>query len=159
MKKNKFSKFEGGLIPSSLYDKIVKSMPIPSVEAIVVKNDSILFLRRKNSPAKGRWWFPGGRIRKGESPEEALFREVKEETGLDVIACKLVNVYSRLFPERHDITIVFLCECVGDKVTLNDEHSEYKFSKNIPRDIHPYILQAIQDSGIRMSDAKRRCKV
>ena len=147
MKKNRFSKFEDGLIPSSLYDQIVKSMPIPSVEAIIVKNGLLLLLRRKNNPVKGQWWFPGGRIRKGESLEEALCREVKEETGLDVTACKLVNVYSRLFPERHDITIVFLCKCSGDKVTLNEEHTEHKFFKDIPRDIHPYILQAIQDSN------------
>jgi colanic acid biosynthesis protein WcaH len=147
VKKNRFSKFKDGLIPSSLYDQIVKSMPIPSVEAIIVKNGLLLLLRRKNNPAKGQWWFPGGRIRKGESFEEALCREVKEETGLDVTACKLVNVYSRLFPERHDITVVFLCKCGGDKVTLNDEHTEYKFFKNIPRDVYPYILQAIQDSN------------
>ena len=147
MKKNRFSKSEDGLIPSSLYDQIVKSMPISSVEAIIVKNGLLLLLRRKNNPAKGQWWFPGGRIRKGESLEEALCREVKEETGLDVTACKLVNVYSRLFPERHDITIVFLCKCSGDKVTLNEEHTEHKFFKDIPRDIHPYILQAIQDSN------------
>jgi len=147
VKKNRFSKFEDGLIPSSLYDQIVKSMPIPSVEAIIVKNGLLLLLRRKNNPVKGQWWFPGGRIRKGESLEEALCREVKEETGLDVTACKLVNVYSRLFPERHDITIVFLCKCSGDKVTLNEEHTEHKFFKDIPRDIHPYILQAIQDSN------------
>jgi ADP-ribose pyrophosphatase YjhB (NUDIX family) len=147
VKKKKISRFEDGLIPSSLYDQIVNVMPIPSVEAIVVKDDCLLLLRRRNNPAKGQWWFPGGRIRKGESLEEALFREVKEETGLDVTAYRLVNVYSRRFSERHDVTIVFLCKCGGGKVTLNDEHSEYRFFKNILRDMHPYILQAIQDSG------------
>ena len=71
-------------IPDFLYRKIVKYMPIPSVEAIIVKDGKLLFLRRKNSPAKGQWWFPGGRIRKGETIEEALFREVKDETELTV---------------------------------------------------------------------------
>jgi colanic acid biosynthesis protein WcaH len=71
-------KAEDGFIPDSLYDKIVKCMPIPSVEAIIVKDNKLLFLRRKNSPARGQWWFPGEKIRKGESIEEALPREVKE---------------------------------------------------------------------------------
>lgn len=124
-------------------------MPISSVEAIIVKGDSILFLKRKNSPAKGQWWFPGGRIRKGESLEEALFREVKEETGLDIASYELVNIYSRVFPERHDITIVFLCKCNGSKVVLNNEHSEYKFLNHIPTEIHPYLLEVIRDSSWR----------
>ena len=71
-------KAEDGFIPDPLYDKIVKYMPIPSVEAIIVRDGKLLFLRRKNSPAKGQWWFPGGRIRRGESIEEALLRDVKE---------------------------------------------------------------------------------
>jgi len=54
-------------------------MPIVSVEALIVMDETLLFLRRNNQPAKGEWWFPGGRIRKGESLEEALRREVKEE--------------------------------------------------------------------------------
>jgi len=141
-----YSKVEDGVIPEQLYDKIVKSMPIPSVEAMIVRNDSLLFLRRKNSPAEGQWWFPGGRIRKGESLEEALSREVKQETGLEVKNHRLVNVYSRVFPKRHDITIVFLCKCNGEKIVLNDEHSEYKFFREIPNDLHPFLLRAIQDS-------------
>jgi len=142
----KVSDLNEQLIPSSLFNRIIDSMPIPSVEAIVVKNDLLLLLRRKNSLAKDQWWFPGGRIRKGESLEDALSREIKEEISLDITTHRLVNVYSRVFPERHDITIVFLCECSEGKVTLNNEHSEYRFFKDIPRDIHPYILQAIQDS-------------
>jgi colanic acid biosynthesis protein WcaH len=77
-------KRENGFIPDPLYNEIVKLMPIPSVEAIIVRDGKLLFLRRKNYPAKGQWWFPGGRIRRGESIEEALLREVKEETVLTV---------------------------------------------------------------------------
>ena len=133
------------MISSSLYQQIKVLMPIPSVEAIIMKGDSLLFLRRKNSPAKGEWWFPGGRIRKGETFKETLLREVKEETGLDVEVIHFIGAYNRIFSDRHDATIVFLCRCFDETVTLNDEHSEFKFSKDIPRDIHPYLLETIQD--------------
>jgi hypothetical protein len=66
---------------------------------------------------------------------------------LTVTNYRLVNVYSRIFPERHDITIVFLCECDEGEVKLNDEHSEFKFFEEMPKDLHPYLLKAIQDSG------------
>jgi len=52
-------KVEEGFIPDSLYGKIVKYMPIPSVEAIIVRDGKLLFLRRKNSPAKGSGGFLG----------------------------------------------------------------------------------------------------
>ena len=139
------SKAETGKISSSLYELILDVLPIASVEAIISKDNSLLFLRRKNSPAKGQWWFPGGRIRKGEKLEEALVREVKEETGLDVIESKLVNVYSRIFDERHDITIAYFCKCKQDIITLNNEHSEYKYFKKLPKNISPYLIEVIND--------------
>ena len=135
------------MIPSPFYEQTKALMPIPSVEAMIIKEDSLLFLRRKNSPAKGEWWFPGGRIRKGESFKETLFREVKEETGLDVDVVKFVGVYNRIFPERHDITIVFLCKCFDNRVILNDEHSEFQFFNEIPNNINPYLLDTIKESG------------
>lgn len=82
-------------------------------------------MRRKNQPVLGEWWFPGGRIRKGESLDEALYREAEEETGLEISSYKLINVYSRVFPERHDITIAYLCKCKEGKITLDSEHFEY----------------------------------
>jgi ADP-ribose pyrophosphatase YjhB (NUDIX family) len=96
---------ESDFIPSVLYDQIMKWVPIPSVEAVIVIEGSLLFLRRKNKPAVGQWWFAGGRIHMGESLEETLHREVKEETGLQISAYKFINVYSRVFPDRHDISI------------------------------------------------------
>jgi len=139
------SKADTGKISSSLYDLIVDVLPIASVEAVIVKDDSLLFLRRNNNPVRDQWWFPGGRIRKGETFEETLIREVKEETGLDVIESELVNVYSRIFNERHDITIVYLCKCKPDKITLNSEHSEYKYFKTPPKDLHQYLIEVIND--------------
>jgi len=146
MKKNPITKKPvTAKIPLTLYELIADLIPIPSVEAIISKGNSLLFLRRKNSPAKGQWWFPGGGIRKGETLGEALYREVKEETGLEVIKSKLVNVYSRIFDERHDITIAYQCKCKGDKIILNNEHSEYKYFKSLPKSIHPYLIQVVHD--------------
>ena len=136
---------KNGFIPSVLYNKILRLMPIVSVEAVIVMGNALLFLKRKNQPAKGQWWFPGGRIHKGESFEETLYREVKEETGLQIIAHSFIGVYSRVFPERHGITIIYLCKCKGP-VTLDNEHSEYKLFKNTPSDLHPYLLETIKDS-------------
>ena len=135
-----------GFIPSALYGQIIKLMPIVSVEALIVIDESLLFLKRKNRPAKGQWWFPGGRIYMGESLEDTLSREVKEETGLEVSFHKFINVYSRVFPERHDMTIAYLCTCKEGKIELNDEHSEHKLFRDIPVDLHCYLLETIQDS-------------
>ena len=136
---------EVNLIPSKIYNRIVKLMPIVSIEAVIVKDNALLFLRRNNEPAKGEWWFPGGRIHKGESLEETLRREIKEETGFEISEYKLINVYSRIFPERHDITIVYLCKCKKGEIVLNDEHSEYGFFNCVPVGLNPHLLEVIRD--------------
>jgi ADP-ribose pyrophosphatase YjhB (NUDIX family) len=74
-----------------------------------------------------------------------LYREVREETGLQVSTHKLIKVYSRVFPERHDITIVYLCKCKKGEIALNNEHSEYMLLKDNCVDLHPYIIEVIQD--------------
>jgi len=121
-------------------------LPIVSVEAVIVSDGALLFLRRNNEPVKGEWWFPGGRIHKGESIEDALRREIKEETGLEIRDYKLINVYSRVFPERHDITIAYLCNCKRGKVVLNGEHSRYEFFKVMPPGLHPRLQEVVRDS-------------
>jgi colanic acid biosynthesis protein WcaH len=146
-----FQKQASDWIPQPLYDNIVKLIPIVSVEALIVRGDELLFLRRNNEPVKGEWWFPGGRIRKGESLEQALRREVKEETGLAILSYKLINVYSRVFPERHDITIAYCCKCKKADVELNDEHSEYAFFKAAPEGLHRYLVETVRDfQGMRV---------
>jgi 8-oxo-dGTP diphosphatase len=133
------------LIPLHLYNQIIALLPIVSVEAAIIFEDSLLLLRRKNQPVFGEWWFAGGRIHKEESIDQALIREVKEETGLEILSQRMINVYSRVFPERHDITIAFLCKCTG-KLTLNEEHSEYRLIRETPEGLHPYLKEVISDS-------------
>lgn len=118
------------------------------MEAMIMKDGKILLLRRNNPPVQGQWWFPGGRLRKGESFEAALRREVKEETGLAIKPVKFIGVYNRVFPERHDVTLAFLCKIENKStvVMLNDEHSEYQFFKELPSPLNPFIMEVIQDS-------------
>ena len=137
---------DSGFIPHAIYDQIVSLLPIASVDAVIVIDGSLLLLKRKNNPAGGLWWFAGGRINKGESFEETLHREVSEETGLEIESCRFIKAYSRVFPERHDITIAYLCKCRDNKIVLNSEHSEYRLFKKLPEDLHPYLLETIRDS-------------
>ena len=66
--------------------------PVVGVGAIILKRDQILLEKRKNSPGKGRWTIPGGLVNLGETAEQAVIREVKEETGLEVYDPRLVDV-------------------------------------------------------------------
>ena len=77
--------------------------------------------------------------------EKHCFVKLRKKTGLDVDIIKFVGVYNRIFPDRHGISIVYLCGCSDDNVILNDEHSDFKFFKDIPTDINQYLLITIQD--------------
>ncbi len=69
---------------------------IPCVGA-VIKDDAgrLLLIKRGHEPAAGRWSIPGGRIEAGESDVDALVREVREETGLEVAAGRLLGAVQR----------------------------------------------------------------
>ena len=69
--------------------------PIPGVAAVVL-DDGVLLVRRGREPARGRWGLPGGVVELGERAEEAVVREVLEETGIEVEPLKLVAVYDSI---------------------------------------------------------------
>ncbi|NVM57464.1 MAG: NUDIX hydrolase [Desulfobacterales bacterium] len=135
-------------IEDELFEAIVEKMPIPTVDAIVVDGERFLLLKRNNPPVKGEWWLPRGRVRKGESLEEAVKREVLEETGLRVRVLRQVGVTNQVFPECHTISIYYLAEPASLAVTLNSEHSGYRWVSRLPRGSHHYLKTMIEKAGL-----------
>jgi 8-oxo-dGTP diphosphatase len=74
--------------------RLYPDQPVVGVGAIMVTEGKILLEKRKNEPGKGKWSIPGGVVDLGESAEQAVIREVKEETCLEVDAPCLVDVVS-----------------------------------------------------------------
>lgn len=99
-----------------------------SVDAVIIKNSGILLIKRGSQPYKGFWGTPGGYVDWDESAEDAVRREVKEETGLDVARTQLVGVYSD--PTRHPkqtINIVYMAEVTDGTAIPSDDATEAKW--------------------------------
>ncbi|MFI6482620.1 NUDIX hydrolase [Nonomuraea sp. NPDC050663] len=73
-------------------------MRVNCVGAIVIRDDLLLLVRRGRPPGQGLWSLPGGRVEPGENDDEALRRELREETGLEVQAGPLVGTVDRPGP-------------------------------------------------------------
>ncbi len=89
-------------------EKVFKK-PSLTVDGIISKEDKILLIRRKNDPFKGRYALPGGFVEYGETVEDAVLREIKEETGLSTEINNLIGVYSDpdRDPRGHTVSVVF----------------------------------------------------
>jgi 8-oxo-dGTP diphosphatase len=66
--------------------------PHIAVGAIVIRDGSMLMVRRGQDPGRGLWSLPGGRVEKGEYLDEAVTREVREETGVEVTPSALIGI-------------------------------------------------------------------
>jgi len=66
--------------------------PVVGVGAVILDGEKILLEKRKNAPSKGKWSVPGGLVELGENTDQAVIREVKEETGLEVYEPRLIDV-------------------------------------------------------------------
>jgi 8-oxo-dGTP diphosphatase len=79
----------------------------------------------------GVWEDIGGRLKQFEEPEEALWREVREETGLEIEIIRPISVFHLFHGERNAgnelIIITYWCRSPSDHVVLSPEHSEYRW--------------------------------
>jgi 8-oxo-dGTP diphosphatase len=99
-----------------------------AVDGVLIKDNKILLIKRKNEPFKGKWALPGGFVEYGEKVEEAVLREFEEEVGIKARIKKLLGVYSdpARDPRGHIISIVFLLEAEGEP-KAGDDAADAKF--------------------------------
>jgi 8-oxo-dGTP diphosphatase len=101
--------------------------PLLTVDAVITAEDGkLVFIKRKNPPYQGSWALTGGFVEYGETVEQAVMREVKEETGLIVEIKKIIGVYSdpERDPREHTITVSFLTDRIGGDLRADTDASE-----------------------------------
>jgi 8-oxo-dGTP diphosphatase len=103
--------------------------PKLTVDGILIINDKILLIKRKNDPYKNMWALPGGYVEYKETTENAIIREFFEETGLEVKIKELNGVYSDpdRDPRGHTITIVYTLDKIKGDIKYGDDAADAKF--------------------------------
>lgn len=112
--------------------------------AIIRRDRQILIAQRKQGAHEGLLWeFPGGKLESGESPEDGLIREIKEELDIDIAVEDIFKVVAHCYDkERHVLLLVYLCQylrgkpktkdCQDFRWVTPDEMNQYNFA---PADI------------------------
>lgn len=89
------------------------AFPQIAVGAIVVHDDALLMVQRSNDPGKGLWSLPGGRVETGEFLADAVRREVREETGLEVEVGELAGILEVPGDDLHYVILDYHAIVVG----------------------------------------------
>lgn len=112
-------------------ERVVKYGPAPSltVDGVVLSGEEVLLVKRASPPFENMWALPGGFVRYGERLNEAVIREVEEETGLKCEVLKFLGFEDGPLrdPRGHTITAIFLLGVVGGVLKGGDDASEARF--------------------------------
>lgn len=98
-----------------------------NVAAAIIQNKNQIFATQRGYGAfKDGWEFPGGKIEKGETPRQALVREIKEELDTDIEVGELVDIVEYDYPDFHLTMHCFMCTVRSGKLVLK-EHEAAKW--------------------------------
>lgn len=100
---------------------------IQVVAAVIIKDDKVFLARRAaHKDHAGKWEFPGGKIEQGESPQQALQRELLEELGVDVKIHDAMESYVHTYPHLQIELLPYRTELLTEDFQLTD-HDEVKW--------------------------------
>lgn len=107
--------------------------PVAAVGGIVIRDGSVLLVKRAFPPRQGEWSLPGGRLELGESLTDGVRREVEEETGLEVEVGPLVEVFDRVHRDEtgriryHFVIVDFLCRPCGGALRAGGDAADVRW--------------------------------
>jgi len=125
-----------------------------TVDGVIIDNNNIILIRRKNPPYKNKWALPGGFVEYGEKTEKAVLREIFEETSLKTEILNMIGVYSdpSRDPRGHTISVVYLLKNLSGILKGGDDALEAKYF-----DVDDLPDLAFDHDKI-INDAIKRCK-
>jgi ADP-ribose pyrophosphatase YjhB (NUDIX family) len=107
--------------------------PFLAVSAAIIRGDRVLVVRRARAPAHGVFTLPGGVVEAGETLAEAVMREVREETGLEVEPLSIAGHREMIArdtdgrAERHFVILAFAARWISGEPVLNEELAEARW--------------------------------
>lgn len=96
---------------------------IEVVAAVIVRGGQVFATQRGYGEWQGWWEFPGGKMEPGESPQEALVREIREELDAEISVGRLLETVEWDYPKFHLTMHCFLCSLLSDSVHLNEHEA------------------------------------
>lgn len=144
-------------IPPETWQTIVENVPIVSVDLVVHRGAQVLLGKRQNEPAKGEWFFSGGRVRKREQREEAVHRIARAELNTDVIIEETLGTDEHIYETaevdspsgKHYLSSGYLVHPQNDVSVGDDQHDSIKWfpTCDLP-ELHPYVKHYLEQANI-----------
>jgi 8-oxo-dGTP diphosphatase len=93
--------------------------------AIILDGERVLATQRSEEmPHPLKWEFPGGKLKPGETPENCIIREIREELGVEITVLQLLPSVKHAYSTNHIKLIPFICRIKGGEISLS-EHKSY----------------------------------
>lgn len=103
------------------------SNPAPGSQAVVERDGRVLLGRRGHDPARGLWDLPGGFLDEYEHPLEALHRELREETGLEIEPTEFLGIWMQPYGNRNVLCLTWLARPTGGEERPGDDLTELRW--------------------------------
>lgn len=141
--------------------------PFLAVSAAIIRDGRVLIVRRASTPMLGLYTLPGGVVEAGETLDEAVRREIEEETALKIEPVALAGYRDAIFRdqenrvERHFVIMAFAARLVSGEVKLNAELGAFDWLK--PEDLKSLkttegLGEIVEAAFVRMAEAEASAK-
>lgn len=161
-KDDQILKSVNGLIPADVYRVILDNIPLICVDLVIVKDNKVFLIKRKNKPSEGFYWLQGGRMKKNEGIEECGIRKAALELNIPeekIKITKYLGTFSTEFNDSehgvasHTVNVTFQAEIEDIPLGFDRDHSDGKWfdiNGSIPAELkgkykhHPYIGEILK---------------